>query len=56
MDSKTMLALARRIARHKAPPIMRRKVDRALLTKSTDHLLRVSTDVLIEMKCSPVVN
>jgi hypothetical protein len=55
MDNKTMLALARRIARHKAPPIMRRKVNRALLARTAKRLM-ASKHVLRDTVCDPRVN
>jgi len=55
MDNKTMMAIARRIARHKAPPIMRRKADRALLARTAKRLM-ASKHVLRDMNCDPRVN
>ena len=49
------LELAKRIAKHEAPG-MHRTVDKKLLAKTADRLLRVSSDVLIGMKCDPRVN
>jgi hypothetical protein len=49
------LELAKRIAKHEAPG-MHRKVDQKLLAKTADRLLRVSSDVLRDMKCDPRIN
>jgi hypothetical protein len=55
MREKEMLELAKRIAKHEAPG-MHRTVEKKLLAKTADRLLRVSTDVLRDMKCDPRVN
>ncbi len=55
MREKEMLELAKRIAKHEALG-MHRTVDKKLLAKTADRLLRVSTDVLRDMKCDPRVN
>ena len=55
MREREMLELAKRIAKHEAPG-MHRKVDKKLLAKTADRLLRVSSDVLIGMKCDLRVN
>ena len=55
MREKEMLELAKRIAKHEAPG-MHRKVDRKLLAKTADRLLRVNSDVLRNIKCDPRIN
>lgn len=55
MDAKTVMKLAARIARHEAP-VKRKPVDKKLLAKSADRLLRVSEDVLLAMPVSDKVN
>lgn len=55
MTSKDKLALAKRIGSHSAPPIMRRKVDRALLARTAKRLM-ASKHVLRDMNCDPRVN
>jgi hypothetical protein len=54
MDSKTAMALARRIARHEAPGF-KRKVDKKLLAKSASRLQRCP-DVVRDLPCSDKVN
>lgn len=55
MREKEMLELAKRIAKHEAPG-MHRTVDKKLLAKTADRLLRVSSDVLLAMPCDPRKN
>jgi hypothetical protein len=55
VTSREIQKLAERIAKHKPPPIMRRKVDQALLTRTAKRLM-ASKHVLRDMVCDPRVN